>query len=80
MAQPIDPTFQTLLGLKPDTSRAMAELRNSGVDIVGLSSIGPTIYAISKDVDLLTENCQRIGADFLFTGINNAGMLESVIR
>lgn len=58
----------------------MAELRNSGVNIVGLSSLGPTIYAISKDVDLLTENCRRIGVDFLLTRIDNAGMLEIGFR
>jgi len=54
--------------------RIMTGLRSKGVPIVGLSSVGPTVYAISTEPELIHEVCDELGAPFALTRVDNKGI------
>jgi beta-ribofuranosylaminobenzene 5'-phosphate synthase len=54
--------------------RIMTELRAKGIPIVGLSSVGPTIYALSTRPELIHDVCDELGAPFALTRVENRGI------
>lgn len=54
--------------------KAMHILRDAGADVVGMSSVGPAIYALSEDPSRLAEQCHDNGYGCRVFALNNIGM------
>jgi len=52
----------------------MTRIKKAGAKIIGMSSVGPTVYAVSEDVNSLIIEAERIAEPFLSTQIDNQGI------
>ena len=52
----------------------MAKLRDNDIPIVGFSSVGPTVYAITKNPNAVINVCKEFGMKFFQTTIDNDGI------
>lgn len=49
----------------------MTFFKQNHIHLVGMSSVGPTIYAIHEDKECLTSICERIGKPYVISKVNN---------
>ena len=54
--------------------KIMTELKNAGASVVGLSSVGPTIFALAKDLSALREVARSFGCNHFETEVSGKGV------
>lgn len=52
----------------------LTTMRKAGAKIVGMSSVGPTIYAVGTDVNSLVIEAKRIGEAYVITQLDGQGI------
>jgi beta-ribofuranosylaminobenzene 5'-phosphate synthase len=52
----------------------MTRIKKAGANIVGMSSVGSTVYAVSEDVNSLIMEAERISEPYLSTQIDSQGI------
>ena len=55
--------------------KIMTELRKAGASVVGLSSVGPTIFALAKDLSALRPIVQSLDCDYFETEVSGKGVV-----
>lgn len=56
--------------------KVMCSLKNSGIPIVGFSSVGPTVYAISEKPEIIKRICKDMSLGYYITKIDNKGIIN----
>ena len=54
--------------------RTMTFLRRSGAQIVGMSSVGPTVYAISEDLECVIQDARSAGLQYTISQVEPSGV------
>ena len=51
--------------------RTMTFFKRNGIHLVGMSSVGPTVYAIYKEKEKLIETCEKLDKPYTISKVEN---------
>ncbi len=58
----------------------MTFFKQNHIHLVGMSSVGPTIYAIHEDKEYLNSICEKIGKPHMISKVNNAKLKIEILQ